>query len=70
MSDGRNTRSGAPGGARLQDVAREVLGPGEVAETLVDEGGIVYHLPSGEWRRADDMDVNYMMAAEKRLVLA
>jgi 2-polyprenyl-6-hydroxyphenyl methylase/3-demethylubiquinone-9 3-methyltransferase len=37
---------------------------------VVDEGGIVYHLPSGEWRRADDMDVNYMMAAEKRMVIA
>ncbi len=37
---------------------------------VVDEGGIVYHLPSGEWRRSDDMDVNYMMAAEKRIVLA
>jgi len=38
--------------------------------SVVDEGGIVYHLPSGEWRRADDIDVNYMMAAEKRIVLA
>lgn len=37
---------------------------------IVDEGGIVYHLPSGEWRKSDDMDVNYMMAAEKRIVLA
>jgi 2-polyprenyl-6-hydroxyphenyl methylase / 3-demethylubiquinone-9 3-methyltransferase len=37
---------------------------------VVDEGGIIYHLPSGEWRRADDMDVNYMMAAEKRIVIA
>lgn len=37
---------------------------------IVDEAGIVYHLPSGEWRRADDMDVNYMMAAEKRMVIA
>jgi 2-polyprenyl-6-hydroxyphenyl methylase/3-demethylubiquinone-9 3-methyltransferase len=37
---------------------------------VVDEDGIVYHLPSGEWRRAKDMDVNYMMAAEKRIVLA
>jgi 2-polyprenyl-6-hydroxyphenyl methylase/3-demethylubiquinone-9 3-methyltransferase len=37
---------------------------------VVDEGGIVYHLPSGEWRRSDDMDVNYMIAAEKRIVLA
>jgi 2-polyprenyl-6-hydroxyphenyl methylase/3-demethylubiquinone-9 3-methyltransferase len=51
--------------------------PDELEETLrdaglhvVDEGGIVYHLPSGEWRRADDMDVNYMMAAEKRIVVA
>lgn len=38
--------------------------------SVIDEDGIVYHLPSGEWRRADDMDVNYMMAAEKRIVLA
>jgi 2-polyprenyl-6-hydroxyphenyl methylase / 3-demethylubiquinone-9 3-methyltransferase len=37
---------------------------------VVDEGGIIYHLPSGEWRRDDDMDVNYVMAAEKRIVLA
>jgi len=37
---------------------------------IVDEGGIVYHLPTGEWRRSDDMDVNYMMAAEKRIVVA
>lgn len=37
---------------------------------VVDEAGIVYHLPTGEWRRSDDMDVNYMMAAEKRIVLA
>jgi 2-polyprenyl-6-hydroxyphenyl methylase / 3-demethylubiquinone-9 3-methyltransferase len=37
---------------------------------VVDEGGIVYHLPSGEWRKSEDMDVNYMMAAEKRIVLA
>ncbi|MCC6949660.1 MAG: bifunctional 2-polyprenyl-6-hydroxyphenol methylase/3-demethylubiquinol 3-O-methyltransferase UbiG [Bradyrhizobiaceae bacterium] len=38
--------------------------------SVVDEDGIVYHPPSGEWRRSDDMDVNYMMAAEKRIVLA
>ncbi|MEX0590619.1 MAG: bifunctional 2-polyprenyl-6-hydroxyphenol methylase/3-demethylubiquinol 3-O-methyltransferase UbiG [Xanthobacteraceae bacterium] len=38
--------------------------------SLTDDGGIVYHLPSGEWRRADDMDVNYMMLAHKRIVLA
>ena len=38
--------------------------------SVVDEAGIVYHLPTGEWRRDDDMDVNYMMAAEKRIVLA
>lgn len=37
---------------------------------VTDEAGIIYHLPTGEWRRDDDMDVNYMMAAEKRIVLA
>ena len=37
---------------------------------VVDEAGIVYHLPSGEWRRSKDMDVNYAVAAEKRIVLA
>jgi len=37
---------------------------------VVDESGIVYHLPSGEWRSNNDMDVNYMMAAEKRIVIA
>jgi len=37
---------------------------------VVDEAGIVYHLPSGEWRRSSDMDVNYALAAEKRIVLA
>lgn len=42
----------------------------EAGLSVVDEAGIVYHLPSGEWRRADDMDVNYMMAAEKRIVIA
>jgi 2-polyprenyl-6-hydroxyphenyl methylase/3-demethylubiquinone-9 3-methyltransferase len=37
---------------------------------LVEEAGIAYHLPSGEWRRSRDMDVNYALAAEKRIVLA
>jgi 2-polyprenyl-6-hydroxyphenyl methylase/3-demethylubiquinone-9 3-methyltransferase len=37
---------------------------------VTDEAGIVYDLFSGEWRRGDDMDVNYMMAAEKRMILA
>ena len=37
---------------------------------IVEEAGIIYHLPSGEWRANDAMDVNYMMAAEKRIVLA
>jgi 2-polyprenyl-6-hydroxyphenyl methylase/3-demethylubiquinone-9 3-methyltransferase len=42
----------------------------EAGLQVVDEGGIVYHLPSGEWRSSNDMDVNYIMAAEKRIVIA
>jgi 2-polyprenyl-6-hydroxyphenyl methylase/3-demethylubiquinone-9 3-methyltransferase len=38
--------------------------------SVIEEAGVVYHLPSGEWRRSDDMDVNYMMLAHKRIVLA
>jgi 2-polyprenyl-6-hydroxyphenyl methylase/3-demethylubiquinone-9 3-methyltransferase len=38
--------------------------------SVTGEAGVVYHLPSGEWRRSDDMDVNYMMLAHKRIVLA
>ena len=37
---------------------------------VVEEAGIAYHLPSGEWRKSRDMDVNYALAAEKRIVLA
>jgi 2-polyprenyl-6-hydroxyphenyl methylase/3-demethylubiquinone-9 3-methyltransferase len=38
--------------------------------SVTDEAGISYDLLAGEWRRSDDMDVNYMMAAEKRMVIA
>jgi 2-polyprenyl-6-hydroxyphenyl methylase / 3-demethylubiquinone-9 3-methyltransferase len=34
------------------------------------EAGIVYNPLADEWRRAGDMDVNYMMLAHKRVVLA
>ena len=37
---------------------------------VIDETGVVYHPLADEWRRADDMDVNYMMLAHKRIVLA
>jgi 2-polyprenyl-6-hydroxyphenyl methylase/3-demethylubiquinone-9 3-methyltransferase len=43
---------------------------GAAGLVVTDEAGIVYDLFSGEWRRGDDMDVNYMMAAEKRMVIA
>jgi len=33
--------------------------------TVVEESGIMYDLFHDEWRRTDDMDVNYMLAAEK-----
>jgi len=32
---------------------------------VIDEAGVVYHPLADEWRRADDIDVNYMMAAER-----
>jgi 2-polyprenyl-6-hydroxyphenyl methylase/3-demethylubiquinone-9 3-methyltransferase len=32
---------------------------------VVEESGIMYDLFRDEWRRTDDMDVNYMLAAEK-----
>jgi 2-polyprenyl-6-hydroxyphenyl methylase/3-demethylubiquinone-9 3-methyltransferase len=34
--------------------------------SVVEEGGIVYDIFRDAWRRSDDMDVNYMFAAEKR----
>jgi 2-polyprenyl-6-hydroxyphenyl methylase/3-demethylubiquinone-9 3-methyltransferase len=37
---------------------------------VTGEAGIVYNPLADEWRRADDMDVNYMMLAHKRIVLA
>jgi 2-polyprenyl-6-hydroxyphenyl methylase / 3-demethylubiquinone-9 3-methyltransferase len=33
---------------------------------VVEESGIIYDLFRDEWRRSDDMDVNYMFAAEKQ----
>jgi 2-polyprenyl-6-hydroxyphenyl methylase/3-demethylubiquinone-9 3-methyltransferase len=33
---------------------------------VAEESGIMYDLFRDEWRRSDDMDVNYMFAAEKR----
>jgi 2-polyprenyl-6-hydroxyphenyl methylase/3-demethylubiquinone-9 3-methyltransferase len=38
--------------------------------SVTDEAGIVYSPLTDQWRRADDMDVNYMMLAHKRIVLA
>ncbi len=32
---------------------------------VIDETGVVYHPLADEWRRDDDMDVNYMMVAER-----
>ena len=37
---------------------------------VMDEAGIVYSPISDQWQRDDDMDVNYMMLAHKRIVLA
>jgi 2-polyprenyl-6-hydroxyphenyl methylase / 3-demethylubiquinone-9 3-methyltransferase len=37
---------------------------------VTEEAGIVYSPLADEWRRDDDMDVNYMMLAHKRIVLA
>jgi 2-polyprenyl-6-hydroxyphenyl methylase/3-demethylubiquinone-9 3-methyltransferase len=37
---------------------------------VMDEGGIIYSPLSDQWRRGEDMDVNYMMLAHKRIVLA
>jgi 2-polyprenyl-6-hydroxyphenyl methylase/3-demethylubiquinone-9 3-methyltransferase len=37
---------------------------------VTDEAGIVFNPLRDEWRRDDDMDVNYMMLAHKRIVLA
>jgi 2-polyprenyl-6-hydroxyphenyl methylase/3-demethylubiquinone-9 3-methyltransferase len=48
----------------------KLVTPDELEEAMVSAGlratdgvGVVYDLPSGEWRRARDMDVNYMLAA-------
>jgi 2-polyprenyl-6-hydroxyphenyl methylase/3-demethylubiquinone-9 3-methyltransferase len=32
---------------------------------VIDEAGVIYNPLADEWRRADDMDVNYMLAAER-----
>jgi 2-polyprenyl-6-hydroxyphenyl methylase / 3-demethylubiquinone-9 3-methyltransferase len=51
----------------------KLVTPGELEAALtagglavVEESGIMYDLFRDEWRRSDDMDVNYMFAAEKR----
>jgi 2-polyprenyl-6-hydroxyphenyl methylase/3-demethylubiquinone-9 3-methyltransferase len=51
----------------------KLVTPGELEAALkegglavVEESGIIYDLFRDEWRRSDDMDVNYMFAAEKR----
>jgi len=33
---------------------------------VIDEAGVVYNPLADRWRLADDMDVNYMLAAERR----
>jgi 2-polyprenyl-6-hydroxyphenyl methylase/3-demethylubiquinone-9 3-methyltransferase len=37
---------------------------------VTDETGVVYNPLNDEWRKADDMDVNYMLLAQKRLKIA
>lgn len=37
---------------------------------VTDETGVIYNPLNDEWRKADDMDVNYMLLAQKRLKLA
>jgi 2-polyprenyl-6-hydroxyphenyl methylase/3-demethylubiquinone-9 3-methyltransferase len=37
---------------------------------VTEEAGVVYSPLADEWRRDEDMDVNYMMLAHKRIVLA
>jgi len=32
---------------------------------VIDETGVVYNPLADQWRLADDMDVNYMMVAER-----
>jgi 2-polyprenyl-6-hydroxyphenyl methylase/3-demethylubiquinone-9 3-methyltransferase len=51
----------------------KLVTPGELEAALeagglavVEESGIIYDLFRDEWRRSDDMDVNYMFAAKKR----
>ena len=45
------------------DELEAALGAGGLS--IVDETGVVYNPFADEWRRADDMDVNYMLAAAK-----
>jgi 2-polyprenyl-6-hydroxyphenyl methylase/3-demethylubiquinone-9 3-methyltransferase len=33
--------------------------------SLRDSSGVVYHPVAGEWRKARDMDVNYMLVAQR-----
>ena len=33
---------------------------------VIDETGVIYDLFSDSWRLSNDMDVNYMMAAQKQ----
>lgn len=37
---------------------------------VTDETGVLYNPLNDEWRKGDDMDVNYMLLAQKRLVVA
>jgi 2-polyprenyl-6-hydroxyphenyl methylase/3-demethylubiquinone-9 3-methyltransferase len=38
---------------------------GEAGLRTLDRTGVVFHPLSGEWRRSADMDVNYMIVAER-----
>ncbi len=37
---------------------------------VTDETGVIYNPLNDEWRKSDDMDVNYMLLAQKRFVVA
>jgi 2-polyprenyl-6-hydroxyphenyl methylase / 3-demethylubiquinone-9 3-methyltransferase len=37
---------------------------------VTDETGVIYNPLQDEWRKSDDMDVNYMLLAQKRLKVA
>ncbi len=58
-----------PGGTRQWD---RFIRPSELEDSLSDHGmtvmhrtGVVYSPLTDEWRPARDMDVNYMLVAEK-----